>query len=173
MRAQAIAMVQGYSFWREHMIEQMFSCFAFPTAWFWNRSWKRKRVKLLGHILRRPRSHPQHQVTFDIRTGNTKDGWKKHGINPDNPSFDLENRVTRLKCKWPRFLKNLRIKKISFDIIMGSACPRYCDGPRLFFLEGAYDWANVFVVCISHCLVLKQVLKEKTGKTIGTYSTKT
>ena len=24
-----------------------------------------KRLKLLGHVLRRPRSHPQHQVTFD------------------------------------------------------------------------------------------------------------
>ena len=23
-----------------------------------------KRLKLLGHVLRRPRSHPQHQVTF-------------------------------------------------------------------------------------------------------------
>ena len=80
---QDIAMVQGYSFWREHMIEQMCSCFAFPTAWFWNRSWKRKRVKLLGHILRRPRSHPQYQVTVDTRTGNTKDlvKWGNEEVN--------------------------------------------------------------------------------------------
>ena len=107
--------------------------------------------------------------TFDIRTGNTEDGWKKYGIN-DNPSFDLEHRVTRL---WPRFLKNVRIKKISFDIIMGPACLRHCYGPRLLFLEGAHDWATVFALCISHCLVLKQVLKEKMRQTIGTYSTKT
>ena len=39
-------------------------------------------------------------------------------------SFDLEHRVTRLKRRWPRFLKNLRIKKISFDIVLGPACPR-------------------------------------------------
>ena len=80
---------------------------------------------------------------------------------------------TSFKSRWPRFLKNLRIKKIAFDIIMGPACPRHCEGPRLFFLEGAHDWANVFVLCISHCLVLKQVLKEKLRETIGTYSTKT
>ena len=80
---------------------------------------------------------------------------------------------TSFKSRWPRFLKNLRIKKILFDIIMGPACPRHCYGPRLFFLEGANDWANVFVLCISHCLVLKQVLKEKMRETIGTYSTKT
>ena len=76
---------------------------------------------------------------------------------------------TSFKSRWPRFLKNLRIKKILFDIIMGSACLRHCYGPRLFFLEGAHDWANVFVLCISHCLVLKQVLKEKMRETIGTY----
>ena len=34
-------------------------------------------------------------------------------------------------------------------------------------LEGAHDLANVFVLCISHCLVLKQVLKEKMRETIG------
>ena len=56
---------------------------------------------------------------------------------------------------------------------MGPACPRHCEGPRLFFLEGAHDWENVFVLCISHCLVLKQVLKEKMRETIGKYSTKT
>ena len=80
---------------------------------------------------------------------------------------------TSFKSRWPRFLKNLRIKKILFDIIMGPACPTHCYGPRLFFLEAAHDWANVFVLCISHCLVLKQVLKEKMRETIGTYSTKT
>ena len=78
------------------------------------------------------------QVTFDIRTGNTKDGWKKHGINRQ-PFFELEHRVTRLNCRWPRFPKNLRIKKILFDIIMGSACRRHCYGPRLFLLGGAHD----------------------------------
>ena len=30
------AMVQDYSSWRDRMIEQMCSCFAFPTAWLWN-----------------------------------------------------------------------------------------------------------------------------------------
>ena len=44
---------------------------------------------------------------------------------------------TSFKSRWPRFLKNLRIKKIAFDIIMGPACPRHCYGPRLFFLEGS------------------------------------
>ena len=78
------------------------------------------------------------QVTFDIRTGNTKDGWKKHGINRQ-PFFELEHRVTRLNCRWPRFPKNLRIKKILFDIIMGSARRRHCYGPRLFLLGGAHD----------------------------------
>ena len=56
---------------------------------------------------------------------------------------------------------------------MGPACRRHCDGPKLFFLERAHDWANAFVLCISYCLVLKQVLKEKMRETIGTYSTKT
>ena len=160
------AMVQDYSSWKEQMIEQMCSCFAFPTAWFWNRSWKRKCVKLLGHILRRPTPSYIRSISELVipRTVGKSTVWT------DNPSFDLEHREARLKCRWPRFPKNLQLKKIAFDIIMGPACPRHCEGPRLFFLEGAHDWANVFVLCISHCLVLKQVLKEKT---IGTYSTKT
>ena len=162
-------MVQGYTFWREHMIEQMCSCFAFPTAWFWSRSWKRKCVKLLGHILRRPT--PSYiRSTSELVIPRTVG---KSTVWTDNPSFDLEHREARLKCRWPRFPKNLQLKKIAFDIIKGPACPRHCEGPRLLFLEGAHDWANVFVLCISHCLVLKQVLKEKMRETIGTYSTKT
>ena len=72
------AMVQDYSSWREHMIEQMCSCFAFPTAWFWNRSWKRFLRETIETYSTKAYSKLH---SFDIRTGNTKDGWKKHGIN--------------------------------------------------------------------------------------------
>ena len=96
-------MVQGYSFWRQHMIEQMCSCFAFPTAWFWNRSWKRKCVKRLGHILRRPTPKTYSKLhSIDIRTGNTKDGWKKHGIKRQpffwfgTPSNKIEMQMTKI-----------------------------------------------------------------------------
>ena len=90
-------MVQGYSFWREHMIEQMCSCFAFPTAWFWSRSWKRNAWNYLDIFY-----EDLLQVTFDIRTGNTKDGWKKHGINRQpffwfgTPSNKIEMQMTKI-----------------------------------------------------------------------------
>lgn len=71
-----------------------------------------KRKKLLGHIIRRPRDHPQHQTTFATRTliprtterrrvgrpraawtyETMKDSWKTR--NGDIP-FDIENRTTR------------------------------------------------------------------------------
>ena len=94
------------------------------------------------------------QVTFDIRTGSTETVGKST-VKTDNPHFDLEHRVTRL---WPRFLKNLRIKKnrLIFSWVLHA---QDCDGPRLLFLEGAHDWANVFVRCISHCLALKHIVQ--------------
>ena len=109
--------------------------------------------------------------SIDIRTGNTKDGWKKHGIDRQpffwfgtptpQQDWNADDQDSQRIC---------RSKRLAFDIIKGLACPRHCEGPRLFFLEGAHDWANVFVLCIFHCLVLKQVLKEKMRETIGTYS---
>ena len=39
-----------------HDWANVWKCFAFPNAWFWNRSWKRKWVKLWGHMTWRPRS---------------------------------------------------------------------------------------------------------------------
>ena len=74
---------------------------------------------------------------------------------------------TSFKSRWPGFLRNVWIKKTSFDILIAPACPRHCICPRLFFLEGSHDWANVFVVCISPCLVLKQVLEQKRAKLMG------
>ena len=73
---------------------------------------KEKRRKLLGHIIRRPHDHPQHQATFATRTliprtterrrvgrpraawtyETMKDSWKTR--NGDIP-FDIENRETR------------------------------------------------------------------------------
>ena len=157
------AILLGGSTWLSKCVRALH----FP--WFWSRSWKRKCVKLLGHILRRPTPSYIRSISELVipRTVGKSTVWT------DNPSFDLEHREARLKCRWPRFPKNLQLKKIAFDIIKGPACPRHCEGPRLLFLEGAHDWANVFVLCISHCLVLKQVLKEKMRETIGTYSTKT
>ena len=52
---------------------------------------KQKRVKLLGPIIRRPRSHPQHRHSWTHET--MKTAWN---INPHNPSFDLETREMRL-----------------------------------------------------------------------------
>ena len=69
-------------FWRERMVERMCgNANRFPNAWFWNRSWKRKRVKLWGHMTRRPKSCPQHQVAFATRTviPSAKDCRKKKG----------------------------------------------------------------------------------------------
>ena len=74
---------------------------------------------------------------------------------------------TSFKSSWPRCLGNVWIKKISFDVLIAPACPRHCNGPRLCLFEGTHDWANVFVVCMSQCLALKQVLKQKWVKLLG------
>ena len=53
---------------------------------------------------------------------------------------------------WPRFLGNLWIKKRSFDTIIAPACPRHCNGPRLFnYSFGGNTWLSecVEMLCIS------------------------
>ena len=95
------------------------------------------------------------QVTFDIRTGNTKDGWKKHGINRQ-PFFWFGTPSNKIEMQMTKIPKESADQKDIIWYYHGPACPRHCYGPRLYFLEGAHDWANVFVLCISHCLVLKQ-----------------
>ena len=117
-----------------------------------------KCVKLLGSILRRPTPSYIRSISELVIPRTV---GKKHGYRPTTLLLILEHRATRLKCRWPRFPKNLQIKKIAFDIIKGLACPRHCEGPRLFFLEGAHDWANVFVLCIFHCLVFETGLERE------------
>ena len=107
LHAQDIAMVQGYSFWREHMIEPMRSWFAFPNARLWNRSWNRNGYNcwdLLYEDLEAILNTKWHSIP-ELVIPNTKlwkQAWK---INPHNPSFDLENqKLSRFTtCYYPLF----------------------------------------------------------------------
>ena len=84
-------MVQDYSSWREHMIEQMCSCFAFPMVL--KQVLKEKMRETIGTYSTKTYSKLH---SIDIWTGSTKDVWKKHGMNRQ-PFFwfgTLSNKIT-------------------------------------------------------------------------------
>ena len=76
---------------------------------------REKRIKLLGHILRRPREHPQHQITFWTRSliprtvdkrrvGRPRLSWIHETMKvawslSQGYPFDFQNREMRLNLK--------------------------------------------------------------------------
>ena len=69
---------------------------------------EKKRLKLLGHVLRRPRSHPQHQVTFHPvlarpkaptlrRAGRPRKFWTTEKVRKSLENYST-NRQYSAKC---------------------------------------------------------------------------
>ena len=73
------------------------------------------------------------QVTFDIRTGNTKDGWKKHGINRQ-PFFWFGTPSNKIMTKIPKESADQK------DIVWyyhGSCMPKTLRGSKAILLGGS------------------------------------
>ena len=63
------------------------------------------------------------QVTFDIRTGNTKDGWKKHGIDRQ-PFFWFGTPSNKIEMQMTKIPKESADQKDSVWYYQGSCMPK-------------------------------------------------
>ena len=81
---------------------------------------------------------------------------------------------TSFKSRWPRFLGNVWIKMISFDVLIAPACPRHCNGGYAVWREHIIAWLSKCVRGLHFPMLgLETGLETEMGKTAGTYCTKT
>ena len=76
------------------------------------------------------------QGTFDIRTGNTKDGWKKHGIDRQ-PFFWFGTPSNKIEMQMTKIPKESADQKDSVWYYQGSCMPKTLRGSKAILLGGS------------------------------------
>ena len=154
-------------------IQPMYYCWVFIEClgyWFHGRAANKRRFStsrknihwFLGVLCRMPSKDENKKILEYQR-------WLRVH-KPIPPMYLCRFPSTSFKSRWPRFLGNVWIKMISFDVLIAPACPRHCNGGYAVWRVHIIAWLSK---CVRGLHFPMLGLETEMGKTAGTYCTKT